>query len=67
MKKIRNDMENIKKFLDDLGYCKVCISDIQTRIDRESFESNEEILEEIGRVSDFLVDAENHLKKTMES
>ena len=66
MKTIEKDMENIRKLLDDLGYSKVCISDIETRINNESFESDEEILEEIGRASDFLIDAEKHLKKTMD-
>ena len=66
MKTLEKDMENIRKFLDDLGYCKDCISDIQTRINNESFESDEEILDEIGRASDFLIDAEMHFKKTME-
>jgi len=66
MKTLEKDMENIRKLLDDLGYCKDCISDIQIQIARESFETNEEILEEIGRASDFLVDAEKHLKKTVD-
>ena len=65
MKTLENDIGNIRKLLDDLAYCKDCISDIQTRIHAESFKSNEEILEEIERASDFLTDAERRLKEEM--
>jgi len=63
MKTIEKDMGSIKKLMDDLAYCKDCISDIQTRIQMESFQSNEEILGEIGRASDFLADARNGWKR----
>lgn len=66
MKTADTDMESYRKFINDLGYAKDCITDIQVRLEKESFETNEEILDEIGRASDFLIDAEKHLKKTME-
>lgn len=65
MKTIEKDMENINKFLNDLAYCKDCITDIQTRINNNSFMSDNEILDEVRRAIDFLIDAEKHLKKAM--
>jgi len=65
MKTIEKNMENIKKFLNDLAYCKDCITDIQTRINNNSFMSDNEILDEVRRAIDFLIDAEKHLKKVM--
>ena len=66
MKTIEDDIEIINKFVNTLSYAGDCILDIRVRIEHEGFESNEKILEEIGRAHDFLTDAENYLKLTME-
>jgi len=63
MKTLESDMENIKKLLNDLGYAKDAISDIQTRIYMESFVTDEEILNEILHAKDFLIDAEKRIRE----
>ena len=66
MRTVEDDMENINKLVNALNCAGDCIMDIRVGIEYEGFKSNEEILEEIGRVHDFLTDAENYLKLTEE-
>lgn len=65
MKNINTDVESIKKFINDLGYAKDAISDIQTKMQMEKYETDEEVLDDVLNIKDFLVDAEKHLRESM--
>lgn len=63
MKTLKSDIENFRKLLNDLGYAKDAISDIQTMIRLEKYETNEDILDDILSAKDFFVNMEKHLKE----